>query len=364
MSKHEKKVRFSDEAFLQSQWISIPFGPNFILQLSITATSREQSTLTHIIRQLRHTAAHLSTLQPAMIRKFLAHIKQLLKLDCITEHQKSLKTHARDVFFELIHQRPPTPTHAHYWRYIDHKKERACLDVKIAFINTELFKLGAISFDGVQEDTSPLISPHEAYKKNLKFRLDKILAAKPSIFQYYFLEFRKELSNAKNLPYVQFDRLVKYLNNYLLENFKNNTSPQVNTLRHYLEQCQTRITQPLPEHLQSQLDRLLICYNNEHNVSLSRRISRKFEFLTALSDAIQNNPEKNYAECYRLVEASSRASIQALLSEKSWSIFRQQRFKDFITSLLDADSDYEQLYPLPHTDLNNPLHDDASRFSC
>ncbi|MDF1827791.1 MAG: hypothetical protein P1U39_05885 [Legionellaceae bacterium] len=366
MSKHAKKVRFSDEAFLQSQWISIPFRPNFLLRLSITATSREQDTLTHIIRQIHNTTSHLSTLQPAIIRKYLTHIKQLLTLDCMTEHQNALKTHARDVFFQLIHQQTHTPIHARYWRHIDHKKERAYLDMKIAIMNAELFKLGAILFDSVQEQNSPLISPHEAYKKNLKHRLDRILAARPSSVHHYFAGFREHLSNAKNLPYVQFDRLIEYLDKYLLEHLKINPSPQANTLQHYLKQCQIRITQPLPEHLQSQLDKLLVCYDNEHNVSLSRRISRKFEFLTALSDTIKDNPEKNYTECYRLVKASSRASIQELVSEGSCTLtlFAKHRFKDFITALLDADSDYEQLNRLTNTTLNNHSHDDAGRFSC
>jgi hypothetical protein len=353
--------------------VLIPFGKMLPLKLKIRATPEEQRTLAQIIRQLEILAPQLNlhTLHKHTTQQFVEQIKHLLELDCMLIHQASLRNNTRTLFVQLIHQIPDGSIQTRYWRHMDHKKERACLDVKIKTINAELSNIGAISLDShsAQHNNRPLISPHATYKTNLHDELHQLLTIKLSSFAHDFAVFRGHLSKAKNTPYVQFDRLIEYLNHDLqdiLENYfkNNNTSRQTNTLHHYLEQCQIRITQPLPAHLQSQLDRLLVCYDNEHNVALSRRINRKFDFLTALSDTIQNNPEKNYAECYHLVEASSRPTIQALVSEKSRTLFAKHRFKDFITELLAADTHDEQLYTLPNTDLNNPSHDDAGRFSC
>jgi hypothetical protein len=204
---------------------------------------------------------------------------------------------------------------------------------------------------------SPLRSPQKKHENTLKYQLDELLDPDVTSFNHDFHAFRQELSKAKDTAYIQLNMLLHALHTYLLEKNISDTSPQTKILQHYLGQCLNRIEHPLPEHLQSTLDDLLLNYDDAHNNPFSRRTRYKYDFLTTLVGNITIHPEKTYAECYRLTEASSEVTIQAFVAEKQWTLFGKHRFKNFIRELLLEEPDYD-------VNLNNLSHNDAGCFSC
>lgn len=191
---------------------------------------------------------------------------------------------------------------------------------------------------------SPLRSPHATHEKRLKHQLNKLFASDPTTFHHDFLVFRQALSKANGTPYVQLHQLMKSLHFHALATLGESIVPQTartNIVARYVYRCFSRTKNPLPQHLQSELDHLLWVYN-AHNGPASLRERYKFEFLSRLSHTIHLHPEKTYAECYRSTIASSNIEIQMLMTEKSCSFFAKHRFKHFITGLLSEEPDYER----------------------
>lgn len=201
---------------------------------------------------------------------------------------------------------------------------------------------------------------YEIYDHNLKNRLDILLNSSLPTFNHDFDAFRQELSRAKSIPLIPFDKLVQSLLDYSSDTSEKTippssppSSPQTETLLQYLHQCLKRIKHPLPEHLQSKVSTLLEQYDDKHNHAELLRKHYKFLFLITLVNTIKTHPEKNYAECYELTKKNTPIATQGLQTTQTCLSFfaKNHRFNDFINELLNPD-------------LNNPSHDDADRFSC
>jgi|GEM_PF-2099720 len=238
----------------------------------------------------------------------------------------------------------------------------------ITFLNQSSYRVQHDMFEDVAllGNRSPLRSPHATHEKRLKHQLNKLLASEPTTFHHDFLAFRQALSKANGTPYVQLNKLMRSLHFHVLATLDESTLPRTtrtNIVERYMYRCFIRTKNPLPEYLQSELDRLLLLYNAD-NCPASLRDRYKFEFLSRLSHTIHLYPEKSYAECFRSTIASSKIEIQILMTEKSYSFFGKHRFKHFITRLLSEEPDYERSYLSQHASLNNLAHDDAGRFSC
>tara|TARA_R110002126_G_scaffold239409_1_gene382587 strand:+ start:13476 stop:14852 length:1377 start_codon:yes stop_codon:yes gene_type:complete len=218
----------------------------------------------------------------------------------------------------------------------------------------------------IHGNRSPLRSPHATHEKILKHQLNKLLASDKTTFHHDFLAFRQALSKANGTPYVQLNKLMRSLHFHVLATLDESSLPRTahtNIVERYMYRCFSRTKNPLPEHLQSELDHLLWVYN-AHNGPASLRDRYKLEFLNRLSHTIHLYPEKTYAECYRSTIASSNIEIQILMTEKSCSFFAKHRFKHFITGLLSEEPDYERPALSQNAYLNNPSYDGASRFLC
>ncbi len=190
---------------------------------------------------------------------------------------------------------------------------------------------------------SPLRSPHETYTHTLTAQMDALLKPDITDFNHEFSLFRRELSKAKHIPYIQLNMLLQSLHAHVLGKNKLPSSPHAAIVQHYLAQRLNRIQHPLPEHLQIRCDHLLRCYHHEDNHPVSRRENYKFHFLTTLLDTIHRYPEKTYAECIRLTENTEQLATIALNNNHNTSLtfFRKHRFKDWMTELLHVEPDYE-----------------------
>ncbi|MDF1684708.1 MAG: hypothetical protein P1U36_08650 [Legionellaceae bacterium] len=228
----------------------------------------------------------------------------------------------------------------------------------ITFLNKSTYRLQHNMFKDIEShgNRSPLRSPQDVCNKRLKDQLNQLMApvhSKHDHFNHDFYVFRQKISLAKNTPYVQLDRLIKSLNTYLLDQLEKNighASTRITTLRRYLSQRQDRIAHPLPDHLQTKLDKLLQLYDVEHNHSESLQKHYKHLFLTTLRDTIHRNPEKTYAECYRLTESTAKFAVDGLRADsRHLTLFGKHRFKHFIAELLNAEPDYEQSVPRQNT---------------
>jgi len=145
MHGHNRTVRFSEGTLFKYRRVSIPFGENLSLQLSIETTPEELETLSRIIRILHNSAIRITTLHPHAIKQFIIQIKQLLELDCMAKHQAYIQTSARSLFCDLISQIPKHPTEYYDTRFTTKAKACNMLDEKIAMINAQLAQINAVN---------------------------------------------------------------------------------------------------------------------------------------------------------------------------------------------------------------------------
>ena len=191
----------------------------------------------------------------------------------------------------------------------------------------------------------PVQSEYDKQLSQLKQKIDTLVVSDVS-FNTNFAEFRQSLANSFQIHNSLRDETMLQLQRYFSSKVVGINEANKSAVQTYLERCAKRLTN---DKLPSGLSALLPLLNTKYKTNCTLSRSRyKVDFLESWVQEITAHPEKTYSECYRLALAKATPAIQALVSERSQLGFfdtRKHQFKSFIRELLQAEPDYDQLYP-------------------